>query len=70
MALTLAHRKSLRFLFTSSIGSAHSWDGSRGLYPEDVLLDPSFTVSAGYSESKYVLERVSIAYPWEVCLTN
>jgi len=58
MALTWAHRKSLRFLVTSSIGVAHSWDGSRGRYAEDVLLDPSFTVSAGYSESKYVLERI------------
>jgi len=61
MALASAHRKTLRFLFTSSIGSAHSWDRSRGLYPEEVLLDPSFAVGAGYGESKYVSERVSIA---------
>ena len=70
MALTSAHQKSLRFLFTSSIGSVHSWDRSRGLYPEEVLLDSSSAVGSGYGESKYVSERVSIATqtgnPWKV----
>lgn len=36
MALTSAHRKSLHFLLTSSIGPAHSWDRPQGLYPEEV----------------------------------
>lgn len=61
MALASSHPETLRFLFTSSIGSAHSWDRSQGLYPEEVLLDSSFAVGAGYGESKYVSERVSIA---------
>ncbi|KAF8550861.1 hypothetical protein OG21DRAFT_1524837 [Imleria badia] len=59
LAFVSAHRETLRFLFTSSIGSAHSWDRSRGLCPEEVLLDPSFPVSAGYRESKYVSERIT-----------
>ncbi|KAH0828784.1 acetyl-CoA synthetase-like protein [Lanmaoa asiatica] len=60
LALASTHRESLRFVFTSSIGSAHSWDRSRGLYPEEVLLDSSFAVGAGYGESKYVSERIIV----------
>ncbi|GAW08556.1 Linear gramicidin synthase subunit D [Lentinula edodes] len=49
---------SLRFLFTSSIASTLSWDASKGLYPEEVVMDPKYAVGAGYGESKYVSERI------------
>ncbi|KAF9058549.1 putative aminoadipate reductase [Rhodocollybia butyracea] len=49
----------LRFLFTSSIGSAQSWDPSTmGPYPEKVVSDPKYAVGAGYGESKYISERI------------
>ncbi|KAF8120318.1 hypothetical protein EV363DRAFT_1109680, partial [Boletus edulis] len=48
-----------RFLFTSSVGSAQGWDNLKGPVPEEVQLDPSVTVGAGYGEAKYVTERVS-----------
>jgi len=49
---------SLKFLFTSSVASASSWDKSRGLYPEEIVLDARYAVGNGYGESKYVAERV------------
>ncbi|KIK57240.1 hypothetical protein GYMLUDRAFT_229544 [Collybiopsis luxurians FD-317 M1] len=49
----------LRFLFTSSIGSAQSWDArARGAYPEEVVMDAKYAVGGGYGESKYVTERI------------
>ncbi|KIK57239.1 hypothetical protein GYMLUDRAFT_247199 [Collybiopsis luxurians FD-317 M1] len=49
----------LRFLFTSSIGSAQSWDArARGAYPEEVVVDAQYAVGSGYGESKYVTERI------------
>ncbi|KIJ62360.1 hypothetical protein HYDPIDRAFT_114897 [Hydnomerulius pinastri MD-312] len=50
----------VRFLFTSSIGSANSWDRARGPFPEEVQLDPSVAVGGGYGESKYVSERIIV----------
>ena len=50
----------IKFIFTSSIASAISWDQSRGPYPEEVVLDARYAVGNGYGESKYVAERVSI----------
>ncbi|KAG6840631.1 hypothetical protein C0991_005483 [Blastosporella zonata] len=49
---------SARFLFTSSIASAHSWPRSKGPYPEEIVTDASFAVGGGYGESKYVAERI------------
>jgi len=57
-ARTARHASSLKFLFTSSVGSAASWDKSKGSYPEDVILDAEYAVGNGYGESKYVAERV------------
>ena len=53
-------RASVKFIFTSSIASALSWDQSRGPYPEEVVLDAKYAVGNGYGESKYVAERVSL----------
>jgi len=49
----------IKFIFTSSIASALSWDQSLGPYPEEVVLDARYAVGSGYGESKYVAERVS-----------
>ncbi|KAF5372278.1 hypothetical protein D9757_009652 [Collybiopsis confluens] len=50
---------SLRFLFTSSIGSTQSWNARlRGAYPEEVVMDAQYAVGGGYGESKYVTERI------------
>ncbi|KAF9232860.1 putative nonribosomal peptide synthetase [Melanogaster broomeanus] len=43
----------LRFMFTSSVSSAQSWDRGKGLFPEEVQLDPSVA-------SKYVCEQIII----------
>lgn len=58
LALDSRYSSSLRFVFTSSIGSAQSWDRERGPFPEEVQFDPSVAVGSGYGESKYVCERV------------
>ncbi|CAK5265953.1 unnamed protein product [Mycena citricolor] len=47
-----------RFLFTSSIASAKSWDPKLGPFPEEVQLDASIAVGNGYGEGKYVSERI------------
>ena len=57
-ARTARHASSLKFLFTSSVTSASSWDKSKGVYPEDVILEAEYAVGSGYGESKYVAERV------------
>ncbi|GLB33171.1 putative acetyl-CoA synthetase-like protein [Lyophyllum shimeji] len=49
---------SARFVFTSSVASAQSWDKSRGPFPEEVITDASVAVGGGYGEAKYVAERV------------
>ena len=48
----------LKFIFTSSVASAVSWDSSQGPYPEETILDARYAVGNGYGESKYVSERV------------
>ena len=48
----------LKFIFTSSVATAASWDSSQGPYPEEPVLDARFAVGNGYGESKYVSERV------------
>jgi len=58
LALDAKHLNSLRFLFTSSVGTAQSWDRTNGAFPEELKLDPSTAVGSGYSESKYVCERI------------
>ncbi|KAI5827846.1 acetyl-CoA synthetase-like protein [Schizophyllum commune Tattone D] len=57
------HRDTLRFVFTSSIASAASWDAaSRGPVPEELIDDPSVCVQGGgYGQGKYVAERVLAA---------
>ncbi|KAJ7488848.1 putative aminoadipate reductase [Mycena latifolia] len=51
----------VRFLFTSSIGSAQGWDQKRGPFPEELQLDADVAVGSGYGESKYVSERILAA---------
>ncbi|KAJ7045248.1 putative aminoadipate reductase [Mycena alexandri] len=51
-------RTGVRFLFTSSIASAQSWDQKRGPFPEELQLDADVAVGNGYGESKYVSERI------------
>lgn len=48
----------IRFLFTSTIGSAQGWDATKGQFPEEVQYDPATAVGGGYGEAKYVCERV------------
>ncbi|KAL1718580.1 hypothetical protein EV715DRAFT_200967 [Schizophyllum commune] len=57
------HADSLRFIFTSSIGSAHSWDAAaRGPVPEKLIEDPAVCIGGnGYGQSKYVAERLLAA---------
>ncbi|KAF8899601.1 hypothetical protein CPB84DRAFT_1847624 [Gymnopilus junonius] len=57
--IDVARSKSgVKFIFTSSIASALSWDQSLGPYPEEVLMDAKYAVGQGYGESKYVTERI------------
>ncbi|KIJ58231.1 hypothetical protein HYDPIDRAFT_34379 [Hydnomerulius pinastri MD-312] len=58
LGLDSLHKHTLRFIFTSSVGTAQSWDHAQGPYPEEVQLDPSVAVGGGYGESKYVCERI------------
>ncbi|KAJ6594686.1 acetyl-CoA synthetase-like protein [Mycena capillaripes] len=51
----------VRFLFTSSIGSASGWDQKLGPFPEELQLDANVAVGSGYGESKYVSERILAA---------
>ncbi|KAF8838002.1 putative nonribosomal peptide synthetase [Paxillus ammoniavirescens] len=58
LGLQSPQRRNIRFLFTSSVGSAQAWDNNNGPYPEEIQLDPSDAIGAGYGESKYATERV------------
>ncbi|KIK67018.1 hypothetical protein GYMLUDRAFT_37049 [Collybiopsis luxurians FD-317 M1] len=50
---------STRFLFTSSISAAQSWNTkSQGPFPEKIESNANFAVGGGYGESKYVSERI------------
>ncbi|KAJ6473849.1 putative aminoadipate reductase [Mycena sanguinolenta] len=46
-----------RFVFTSSIASAQSWDFSKGPCPEELLSDGTNAIG-GYGQSKYVAEQI------------
>lgn len=64
LARSARYASSLRFLFTSSVGSAQSWNSkSLGPYPEYVITDPHCAVGNGYGESKYISERVCVLRP-------
>ncbi|KIK65753.1 hypothetical protein GYMLUDRAFT_240230 [Collybiopsis luxurians FD-317 M1] len=59
LARSSRHSSSIRFLFTSSIGSTQSWNAQKqGPYPEHVVMDTQYAVGGGYGESKYVAERI------------
>ncbi|KAF9072483.1 putative aminoadipate reductase [Rhodocollybia butyracea] len=59
LARSSQHSSSMRFLFTSSIGSTQSWNAqTQGPYPEHVVMDAKYAVGGGYGESKYVTERI------------
>ncbi|KAF8555340.1 putative nonribosomal peptide synthetase [Imleria badia] len=60
LGLASPQNQNLRFLFTSSIGSAQGWDNLKGPFPEEVQLDPSVAVGAGYGEGKYTTERMIV----------
>lgn len=56
--LALSSPRGPRFLFTSSIASAMSWDTSRGPCPEELLSPDAVVGSTGYGQSKFVAEQV------------
>ncbi|KAJ3918426.1 acetyl-CoA synthetase-like protein [Lentinula edodes] len=59
LARSSRHAASLRFLFTSTIATAQSWDAvEKGPYPEEVITDTKYAVGMGYGEAKYVSERI------------
>ena len=61
LARSARYASSMRFLFTSSVGSAQSWNSkSLGPYPEEIVSDPRYAVGKGYGESKYISERVCV----------
>lgn len=59
LALKSSHASTIRFSFTSTISSVHSWDQSTGAVPEEPVSDSRLAVGSGYGESKFVVERVS-----------
>lgn len=58
-----------RFLFTSSVSTAQSWDKSKGPFPEEVQYEAGVAEGPGYGASKYVCERVNHTLEY-VNLTN
>ncbi|KZT25929.1 acetyl-CoA synthetase-like protein [Neolentinus lepideus HHB14362 ss-1] len=69
-ALTSKYGPQVKFLFTSSITVAQSWDASKGLFPEEILPVPEPAVGGGYGEGKYVVERVLSAAASETGLQS
>ncbi|KAF8971819.1 acetyl-CoA synthetase-like protein [Flammula alnicola] len=55
LARSGAHAPDMKFIFTSSVGAAQSWDQAAGPYPEELVLDAKYAVGSGYGESKYIL---------------
>ncbi|EJT96916.1 acetyl-CoA synthetase-like protein [Dacryopinax primogenitus] len=49
-----------QFIFTSSVGTLTHWSESRPV-PEELLPDPAIATGTGYSESKWVVERIILA---------
>jgi thioester reductase-like protein len=60
LALSSPRYPKPRFMFTSSISSAQSWDKAKGPFPEEVQYDAGVAVGPGYGASKYVSERVLV----------
>ena len=62
-ARATSHADSLRFVFTSSVASAMSWDPkTQGPVPEELIEDPLMCVNGGgYGQGKFVAERVLAA---------
>ncbi|KAF8120319.1 hypothetical protein EV363DRAFT_1237301 [Boletus edulis] len=60
LALGSPQKQNVRSLFTSSIGSAQAWDNLKGPFPEEVRLDPSLAVGAGYGEGKYATKQIIV----------
>ncbi|KAG1799974.1 putative aminoadipate reductase, partial [Suillus variegatus] len=60
LALSSPRQPKPRFMFTSSISSAQSWDKAKGPFPEEVEYDAGIAVGLGYGASKYVSERVLV----------
>ncbi|OAX38467.1 putative aminoadipate reductase [Rhizopogon vinicolor AM-OR11-026] len=58
LALSSPHHSKPRFMFTSSISTAQSWDRAKGPFPEEVQYDAGVAQGLGYGASKYVCERV------------
>ncbi|KAJ7146532.1 putative aminoadipate reductase [Mycena epipterygia] len=56
-----ARNAGVRFLFTSSVGSAQGWDQKLGPFPEELQFDADVAVGNGYGESKYISERLLAA---------
>ncbi|KAF7347140.1 Acetyl-CoA synthetase-like protein [Mycena venus] len=61
MARQSPRESGVRFLFTSSIASAQSWDQTLGPFPEELQHDASVALGNGYGEGKYVSERILAA---------
>ncbi|KAJ6611594.1 acetyl-CoA synthetase-like protein [Mycena sp. CBHHK59/15] len=55
--LALSSPRHPKFLFTSSIASAQSWDASSGPCPEEIIDDSNVAIG-GYGQSKYIAERI------------
>ncbi|KAJ7715960.1 acetyl-CoA synthetase-like protein [Mycena metata] len=51
----------VRFMFTSSVGTGLGWDTTRGPFPEELQPTADAAIGNGYSESKYVAERILAA---------
>ncbi|KAG0703313.1 putative aminoadipate reductase [Suillus ampliporus] len=60
LALSSPRHPKPRFMFTSSISSAQSWDRAKGPFPEEVQYDAGVAVGLGYGASKYVSEMVLV----------
>ncbi|KIJ18039.1 hypothetical protein PAXINDRAFT_97557 [Paxillus involutus ATCC 200175] len=57
LALSSKRSSKPRFLFTSSVASAHGWVKSKGAFPEEVQYDPSVAVGTGYG-ARFTLPKV------------
>ncbi|KAF7360648.1 General substrate transporter [Mycena venus] len=57
--LGLSSPRSPKFLFTSSIASAISWNSAQGPCPEEILNDVDINgATTGYGQSKFVAEQI------------
>ncbi|KDQ13757.1 hypothetical protein BOTBODRAFT_188241 [Botryobasidium botryosum FD-172 SS1] len=57
LALASPHPNPPRLVFTSSISVVRNWKSAEPV-PEDSLKDPAVAIGSGYSESKWVSERI------------